>query len=269
MARRRISEEPTSRLAVWARRLAVFAIAVAVLAIVVLRAGFVEVGPGLATFAAALVIAAIALLLAIGAFVVIWREGVNGFGYAFLALGIAVALLAYPAYLAISTYHLPALADITTDPSDPPRFEAIARVRPREANPVAYRADAFGQRQRLAFHDIEPLELAVTPVQAYNAALTVVSKHRWSVVEARAPLAGRRDGNIEAVARTPIMGFRDDVAVRVRAIPNGARIDIRSASRYGKRDFGTNAARVRSLSEEIEEAAGEQPESRPQPAARR
>ena len=32
---------------------------------------------------------------------------------------------------------------------------------------------------------------------------------------------GRRDGQIEAVARTPIMGFRDDVVVRIR--PDGRR----------------------------------------------
>ena len=43
------------------------------------------------------------------------------------------------------------------------------------------------------------------------------------------------------------MGFRDDVVVRVRAEPDGARIDARSSSRYGTFDFGTNAARIRRL----------------------
>jgi uncharacterized protein (DUF1499 family) len=55
------------------------------------------------------------------------------------------------------------------------------------------------------------------------------------------------------VARTPIMGFRDDVAVRIRPTADGARIDVRSASRYGRHDFGTNAARLRSLLEDIDE----------------
>jgi hypothetical protein len=58
---------------------------------------------------------------------------------------------------------------------------------------------------------------------------------------------------IEAVARTPIMGFRDDVALRVRMDSDGAKIDVRSASRYGRHDFGDNAARIRSLLEDIDD----------------
>ena len=49
------------------------------------------------------------------------------------------------------------------------------------------------------------------------------------------------------------MGFRDDVALRVRPDGDGARIDVRSASRYGRHDFGTNAARIRSLLEDIDD----------------
>ena len=81
----------------------------------------------------------------------------------------------------------------------------------------------------------------------------VIAKRRWKVILDRRPQPGRRDGQIEAVARTPIMGFSDDVALRVRATREGARIDARSASRYGRHDFGANAARVRSLLEDIEE----------------
>ena len=71
------------------------------------------------------------------------------------------------------------------------------------------------------------------------------------------PTPARRDGVIEAVARTPIMGFRDDVVIRVRRDGDGARVDVRSASRYGRHDFGTNAARIRSLLEDIDDAAGD------------
>src|SRR5439155_924571 len=71
------------------------------------------------------------------------------------------------------------------------------------------------------------------------------------VIDARAPQPSAvRDGIIEAVARTPILGFRDDVVVRIRPTIDGARIDVRSASRYGRHDLGTNAKRVRSLIED-------------------
>jgi uncharacterized protein (DUF1499 family) len=58
------------------------------------------------------------------------------------------------------------------------------------------------------------------------------------------PRGGQREGRIEAVARTPVMGFREDVAIRIRAIERGARVDVRSASRYGSHDFGSNARRI-------------------------
>ena len=80
-------------------------------------------------------------------------------------------------------------------------------------------------------------------------------KRKWRVVVDRPPQPGRRDGQIEAVARTPIMGFRDDVAIRVRPEDDGARIDVRSASRYGRHDLGTNASRIRGLLEEIDARA--------------
>jgi uncharacterized protein (DUF1499 family) len=67
---------------------------------------------------------------------------------------------------------------------------------------------------------------------------------------------------IEAVAQTLIMGFRDDVVVRVSPLGSGARVDVRSASRYGFHDFGTNASRVRALLEDIDDAAGSAPEPR-------
>src|SRR5262249_13837039 len=160
-------------------------------------------------------------------------------------------------------YRLPPLNDVTTDANDPPRFEAIARLRPREANPVAYPGAAAAEVQRATYPTIAPLQTASTPQDLYEAALTVVTKRKWRIVDARSPQGGRREGRIEAVARTAFMGFRDDVVVRVRAISGGARLDIRSASRYGRQDFGVNAQRIVRLLEDIEEEVAPQPEERP------
>jgi len=220
MVRRYVHSEPTSRLAIWSRRMAGFALAASFLAAIIVRSGLLEIQPALATFGGALVIAAIALLLAIAAFVVIWLEGLGGMGAALTAMLVSLALLAYPAYLGMKAYRLPWIYDITTDPIDPPRYEALARVRPRDANPVAYAGLYAAEQQRTAYPDIGPLSASATPQAAYDAALAIVNKRRWRVVEQRTPQAGRREGRIEAVARTPIMGFRDDVVVRVR--PEGS-----------------------------------------------
>ncbi len=92
-----------------------------------------------------------------------------------------------------------------------------------------------------------------------------MTKRKWHVADARPPGAGRRDAVIEATARTPIMGFRDDVVIRISPNSDGARVDMRSASRYGLYDFGANAARVRSLLEDLDDAVGTAPEPRPEP----
>jgi uncharacterized protein (DUF1499 family) len=253
---RRIKADPTSRLAIWALRIAVFAIAVVLLGIVIVRSGILEIIPSLAAFGGGLLLAAIAMVFALGAFIVIWREGLQGFGMAITAFLIGAAILGYPAYLGARAYRLPAIYDITTDPIDPPRFEAVARLRPREANPILYAGLRAAELQKAAYPEIEPLIVAVTPQIAYDAAVQVMTKYKWRIVDARAPLSGRRDGRVEAVARTPILGFRDDVVVRIRQDSDGARVDIRSTSRYGRHDFGTNAKRIVALAEAIDDAAG-------------
>jgi uncharacterized protein (DUF1499 family) len=251
MARRRLVVEQTSRLAVWARRCAIFSLAATVLAIGIVRSGLLEMEPALVTFAAALVLALLGIVLAFGAFIVIWREGISGAGYAFAALGIGVALLAYPVYLGTRAYKLPMINDITTDPIDPPGFDVLARLRPRGT--VEYAGLYAAEQQRQAYPDVEPLAVSATPQIAYEEAVKLINKYKWRVVVDRSPQAGRRDGHIEAVARTPIMGFRDDVVVRIRPVPDGAVIDVRSASRYGRHDLGANAARIRSFLKDLDE----------------
>ena len=271
MARRpSFGDEPVSRLAAWSSRLALFALAVAALSIVIVRSGILEIVPALATFAAALIFAALAVLLSFLGFVAIWRQGLSGLGSALLGLILGLMLLVYPGYLGYRASKLPAISDITTDPDNPPRFNVLARLRPRGR--IDYPGGAVAQAQRAAYPDIAPLQESVPPKPVYDIALALVSKRKWHVVDSRQPAAGRRDAVIEAVARTPIMGFRDDVVIRVSATGDGARVDMRSASRYGLHDFGANAARIRSLLEDIDDAVGSAPEPRsekkPQPPKR-
>src|SRR5262249_56444994 len=120
----------------------------------------------------------VGMLCAPAACVVIWREGLRGFGHALLAFFIGIAMIAYPAYLATRAYRLPPLNDVTTDTVDPPRFEAIARLRPREANPVAYPGAAAAEVQRAIYPNLAPLQMSATPAELYEAALSVVTKRK-------------------------------------------------------------------------------------------
>ena len=256
-------EQPMSRLAVWSGRFAIFALAVVVLSIVIVRIGLLEIVPALATFGAGLMFAALAILLAFGSFVTIWRQGLGGLRYSMMGIFLGLALLAYPGYLAYRASKLPMIADITTDPDNPPAFDVLARLRPRGSS--AYPGTAVAQAQEAAYPDIAPVQVEAAPKLVYDIALELVTRRHWHVVDALPPVPGRRAGIIEAVARTPVMGFRDDVVIRVSAADTGARVDMRSASRYGLHDFGANAARVRTLLGTIEDAVNALPEPPPAP----
>ncbi len=135
---------------------------------------------------------------------------------------------------------VPRIHDITTDIDDPPAFVAIVPLRKDAPNPPAYDGPKTAAQQKTAYADIQPVQLAMPPAQAYRRALDVAQRMGWEIV-ATAPAEGR----IEATDSTFWFGFKDDVVIRVAAAGQGSRIDVRSKSRVGRNDFGTNAKRVR------------------------
>jgi uncharacterized protein (DUF1499 family) len=245
-----------SSLVSWARNLAVFSVVAVVVSIVIVRFGFLEMKPALATFFGALACAGLSILVGLAAFVAIWQNGSRGMSRILLALLIDAVVLAYPAYLGLQYRRLPPIHDITTDPIDPPRFDALARLRAGDgANTAVYAGLYSAEQQRQAYPDIEPVDLEVPVQRAYELTLQLINRRKWLVIDERPPSPPRRIGHIEAVARTPIMGFREDVSIRV--VPDGddSRVDIRSSSRYFESDLGSNAARVTKLIDDLNTAA--------------
>src|SRR5690242_475294 len=258
--------EPVSGLATWSRNLAVFAVVTVLVSVVIVRFGFLEMKPAMATFFGGLAIAGLSILVGLGAFAAIWQNGSRGMSRILLALLIDAVVLAYPAYLGLQYRKLPPIHDITTDPIDPPRFEALARLRTGEGtNPAVYAGLYSAEQQRQAYPDIETVELDVPVQRAYEVTLQLVTKRKWLIIDERPPQLPRRIGHIEAVARTPIMGFREDVSIRIAPDRDGSRVDIRSASRYFESDLGSNAARVSKLIDDISTAAESASLKKPQP----
>jgi uncharacterized protein (DUF1499 family) len=103
----------------------------------------------------------------------------------------------------------------------------------------------------MAYPDIEPLILTMPPETAFNRALGIARDRGWDIVG-----TDPHDGRIEATATTFWFGFRDDVVVRVSPAPGGSRVDVRSVSRVGRGDAGTNANRVRLFLKEMKRAGG-------------
>ncbi len=251
--RRLYAEIRTSKLAIWSSRLAVFALPVLLLAVFLHRSGAIDYRAGLALLIAVLVLCWLAFALAVAAFVAIWNEGLKGLGSALLAAVLAAGVLAYPMFEILRGITLPAISDVSTDTADPPAFRAVAALRPAGANSADYAGGRSAELQRMYYPAVRTVEFDAEAGEIFDAALALVRQRGWRLAGSVAP-APDRDGSIEAVASTPLMGFREDVAIRVRRVRGMVRVDMRSASRYGQRDFGTNARRIESFLAQLAEA---------------
>ncbi|QDL98991.1 DUF1499 domain-containing protein [Rhodopseudomonas palustris] len=260
-------KEPVSGLATWARNLAVFSAVATLVSIGVVRFGFLEMRPAMATWFGALALAGVSILLALAGFAAIWQNGSRGIPRILLALLLDVLILAYPAYLGWQYRILPAIHDITTDSIDPPKFETLARLRVGDdVNTAVYAGLYSAEQQRAAYPNIETIQIELPVQRAYDIVLQLVNRRKWRVVDERPPQPPKREGHIEAVARTTILSLPEDVVIRLRPDGDGTRIDIRSSSRYFESDLGSNAARIAKLSEDITTAAENAPAPKPEPA---
>ncbi len=258
--RRLIIVEPMARSALWSRRFASLGALLAAVSVVASRGGVLDPPGALAVLGVGLCFAAAAVLAALVAAVVIWRSGHPGIGAAVGGTILACLLLAYPVWLAQEAARMPALSDVSTDPANPVPFsplpKALAARRGVMHDPPS---QAERQAQAAAYPDLQPLTLDLSAADLYKAALKLVQARRWRVIESQAPSGKPPVGHIEAVARSTIMGFPDDVTIRIAAIgANQARLDMRSASRFGHRDLGANAARIAAFTSELEDTADQE-----------
>jgi uncharacterized protein (DUF1499 family) len=135
---------------------------------------------------------------------------------------------------------VPPIHDISTDLQDPPLFVAIVPLRADASNPVEYAGAETAAQQRQAYPDIRTRRLEVPAAEAFAAAERAARDLGWTIVAA-VPEQGR----LEASDTTFWFRFTDDIVVRVRPQGSGSLVDVRSKSRVGRGDVGTNAARIR------------------------
>lgn len=157
-----------------------------------------------------------------------------------MAVVIGVTSFAVPWSWKQTAGRVPKIHDISTDTANPPRFVAVVPLRRDAPNPAEYGGAEIAARQAEAYPDLKPLPLPLPPDQAFSLALEAAHRMGWRIAAA-APAEGR----IEASDTTFWFGFIDDIVIRIRPDSNGSLLDIRSVSRVGLSDVGTNADRIR------------------------
>ena len=163
---------------------------------------------------------------------VVWlRRRTGGAAMVLMGLILSLPVAGLGAAFEIAARTTPPINDISTDTEDPPVFWFTA-------TPSDYPAQNAGP-QRAAYPDVRPLDLSLPVDDAFAAALALVEDRGWEVLS-----ADPAESQIEAIARSRLFGFEDEVAIRVTETETGARIDMRSRSRLGQIDRGANARRI-------------------------
>lgn len=176
--------------------------------------------------------------------------GSHGPSYRMAVVGIIIGLVAagIPWSWSRIGKQVPRIHDITTDTNDPPHFSAVLPLRANAQNPATYGGRVVAEQQNLSYPGIQPLMLAEPTDAVFERALAAAQTMGWEIAA-----VDRKQGRIEATATTFWFGFKDDVVVRIAPNKEGSRVDVRSASRVGVSDVGTNAKRVRAFLQKMKE----------------
>ncbi len=250
---RRLPPEPVPRFAVVSRWLVLTGWFLVVLSVISTRFGGIPPLNALFVLAIAILLAVLGVAAAVAALVSIWRSGAAGTGIAVRNLVLGLALLAWPGFLALSALRLPVLNDVTTNTEDPPSFarsRAAVDARQGRIPPEFDLQKALVVQE--TYGDLSPMVVERSPDEAMVLVRQAATSLGWTIIDSVNPAGRTGIGRIDAVATSFLFRFPDDITIRIRPGAGDVRIDLRSASRFGRHDFGNNANHIRSFVREIE-----------------
>ncbi|MEL6956957.1 MAG: DUF1499 domain-containing protein [Pseudomonadota bacterium] len=188
----------------------------------------------------------------------------------------------------LTALSLPPIHQAATDWDDPVMFssnlmsvrESAGAMNAVEANPVVQLPESMRERwpgfhgktvaqvqedaemdpalagkddEEKAYPPMDTVSTSLAKDAAFDVALALVEARGWDIVG-----ANHEAGRIEATHTSTWFGFKDDVALRVRATGDGgSEIDMRSVSRVGISDLGANSRRVANFMYGLERKLGE------------
>lgn len=177
---------------------------------------------------------------------------------------------------------LPPLHDIQTDWAAPIQFSPAimdARAADGETNPVVdapvvaeyaearwpgtagrlvselqEEAEAKESGKSTVYPPLQSLYFDKTSNDIAELAVDLVDRRGWILVTEPGPQSDLgTEFQVEATAVSGWFGFKDDVAIRIRPVEGGTRVDMRSTSRVGLSDLGANSKRVSGFMNELQD----------------
>lgn len=230
-----------------------------ILALAVVAAALLPLGPlgakagiwgfsvGLMSLAGALGLAAIGVVVGVVALIVAHKRHIPASRRPiYLAMIVNAAIIVFMGSQFQQAQNVPPIHNISTDVFDPPQFDKVIALRGEGTNPLELDADTIGPLQEEHYPWVQPLRSDAGVAETFAKAVAVVEAMDMEVVN-----ADDEARLVEATATTFWFGFKDDVAIRVRADGDGSVVDVRSVSRVGLSDLGTNARRIGEILERL------------------
>lgn len=254
-------ERRRSSAARWSRRVAVFAAVLLVTAGLGHRWALVDSVPFFWVLGVVVALAVVALILAGSGFSQLWKYGDKGGRDSTWAA--IVALLVLVPFL-VSGYRIavhPFLSDISTDLTDPPQLLRAAARRTPAMNAIGAITPEAAELQRRNYPEITGRRYDVPADRVREAIDTVVAGYGWPVIDpGRTNLPDQGTApeiTMELTACTFWLCFPVDIAIRITDEGETSYVDMRSAARYARHDFGDNAQRITGFFEALDtEVAG-------------
>lgn len=231
-----------SRSAIWAMRTGIFAFFLLVLGFLPYRFWKLELPDFVLVAALSGALAVLALILAAMGFRNLWLNGDKGGARSFWGSLAALATLTPLCAIAAFWFSSPPLFDISTDLQTPPQFPLFLTEHTPRMNAISSSIAGDPLQQLTAYPDVVGRRYDAAPDRVGAGVETVLKNFGWGNLVLDAPTDEPNATIYAATARSFYLGLESDIVVRLRDEGDSTFVDVRSLSRYGKRDMGQNAA---------------------------
>ena len=187
-----------------------------------------------------------------------WIDDVPGIGMSVWAIFLSASLLVPYGWLGWQASTTPMLHDIATDLIDPPQLESAERERAGDfMNPVLPFTAEQRRQIATAYPQVHARRYARPAADVEAKVAELIAEYGWTPYPPAPVPEDWPERTFEARAKTLIAGYPIDVAVRVIDEGDGAFVDMRSSSVYGRHDLGDNAARIAGFLDDLDRRVNE------------
>ncbi|SFZ86055.1 Protein of unknown function [Devosia enhydra] len=233
----------TSHFAIWARRFGEVALPLAIIPVLLHRERLVSTDAFLAAEAIAIAAALAAIACAMIAFVRLWISGDKGWSRATAGLLLGALCLLPPAYLGWEMVRYPDVSGFSTDRLILPTL-VVAPVPRLGSDRAAVEA---------AFPNARSRRYTVDAARIFALALEQVTTSGWDVRRSVPPAGTSAPGQINAIA-TRLLGWQDEVSIRIVEDQRGTEVDMASAGLHPIHDLGENGKRIEAFLAALDDA---------------